>query len=334
MRVGSNPQKKERKITLSTHHRVIVVVYIPNEEGFYKESFKVFKLCLDSLLTSINSKAAITVVNNGSYSKVVDLLNQYLNEKKIDTLISHNLNIGKIDALIGAARGVREKLITYTDSDIFFKKGWQENVERIFMSLPNVGSVSPIPVRKGLFYATSSVLMNVLLKKVKFKLEKIPENFQSYNKYLESINWEIEYNENELWPVIEKKSVKAIIGSGHQVLTIDKEVLDNFTPKKASLILVGGDSEYKYVDEPIDFSTKMRLSTYHNFAFHMGNTTESWMYELLDKNHVNININDNLEESFINKKTSNYSLKLKLYRLKKNVIKKLFKLFYYKANKY
>jgi hypothetical protein len=35
----------------------------------------------------------------------------------------------RIDAQIGAARGVREKLITLTDSDILFVKGWQEKVE-------------------------------------------------------------------------------------------------------------------------------------------------------------------------------------------------------------
>ena len=35
-----NPQKKERKITMTTSHRVFLVVFIPNEEGFYKNSFE------------------------------------------------------------------------------------------------------------------------------------------------------------------------------------------------------------------------------------------------------------------------------------------------------
>ena len=78
MRIGSNPQKQERKITMTTHHRVVVVVYIPNAEGFYKDSFNVFKLCIDSLVSTLNSKAALTVVNNGSHHKVADLLNLYL----------------------------------------------------------------------------------------------------------------------------------------------------------------------------------------------------------------------------------------------------------------
>ncbi len=114
MRIGFNPQKAERKISLATYHRIVIVVYIPNEEGFYKDSFEVFKMCLDSLLSTINTYAAITVVNNGSHKKVTDLINLYLDEKKIDTLISHNTNIGKIDALIGAARGGKRK-IHHTD---------------------------------------------------------------------------------------------------------------------------------------------------------------------------------------------------------------------------
>lgn len=86
MRIGSNPQKQEKKVIMTTNHRIVVVVYIPNEEGFYKDSFAVFKACLDSLVATVNSNALITVVNNGSYSKVVELLAEYLKEQKIDTV--------------------------------------------------------------------------------------------------------------------------------------------------------------------------------------------------------------------------------------------------------
>jgi len=288
MRVGWNPQKLEKKVDLDTFHRVVMVVFIPNEEGFYKDSFNVFKLSLDSIVSSINSFCAITVVNNGSYYKVTELLNTYVFENKIDTLIHHNKNIGKIDALIGAAKGVREQIITYTDADILFKTGWQENVEKVFNSFPNVGSVSPIPVRKGVFYATSSVLKEILFQRINLSFEIIPENFDSYNKYLASINWELENSDKELWPVIQYKSNKAIIGSGHQVLTVNREILNGYIPNNPSLLLVGGDSEYKYVDEPIDFSGKMRLSTYNNFAYHMGNTTEKWMYDILELNYLKL----------------------------------------------
>lgn len=328
MRQGSNPQKAQRKLSLTTHHRIVAVVYIPNEEGFYKDSFEVFKTCLDSLVETINSKAALTIVNNGSHKNVANLLQLYLEEKKIDTLISHNSNIGKIDAMIGAARGAREKYITLTDSDILFVKGWQEKVEEVFAVFPNVGSVSPIPVRIGVLSGTSSVLKYVLLRRIKCMFIPIPENFVGYNRYLDSINWGFEDKDDYKWPVVEKKGLRAIIGSGHQVLTIDRDILFKTTPSNPSLTLVGNLSEHNYVDVPIDKAGKLRLSTYNNYAFHMGNKLETWMVEEQERNAKN---RDNVQDSGSTVEPSNdlfYStMKNKWYVLRKMILKKMFLLF-------
>lgn len=326
MRQGLNPQKAERKITLTTHHRIVIVVYIPNEEGFYKDSFDVFKMCLDSLVSTINSTGVITVVNNGSNKKTTDLLSLYLEENKIDTLILHKTNIGKIDALIGAARGVREKYITLTDADILFINGWQEKIEEVFCNFPDVGSVSPIPVRKGLLYGTSTVLKHILMRKIKFGFSSIPENFSGYNRYLESINWDLETSNENKWPVVENKGVKAIIGSGHQVLTIDRDILFKTVPTNPSLTLVGGSSEYAYVDEPIDKAGKLRLSTYNNYAFHMGNKLENWM-TVVQKENIEKNTNNDknlIHPSFFNSNIFESRINNKFYVLRKLIIKKIF----------
>ena len=328
MRLGINPQKREKKITMVTHHRIVIVVYIPNEEGFYEKSLEVFKTCLDSLIATINSKAAITVVNNGSFDKVSALLDLYLKQKKIDTLISHTTNIGKIDAQIGAARASREKYITLTDADILFVKGWQEKVEEVFAVFKNVGSVSPIPVRTGVFAYTSSVLKQVLLKKIKFKYLSIPENFHDYNRFLESINWDLDTNENNKWPVIEKNGTKAVIGSAHQVLTIDRDILFTSSPSNPSLTLVGGNSEHNYVDVPIDKSGKLRLSTFNNYAFHMGNNVENWMKSINAHNQEKeslkvIKLDDTISFDLFNTKWND-----KLYNFKKKIVKRLFSILF------
>jgi len=327
MRIGSNPQKSDRKIILTTHHRIVLVVYLPNEEGFYKDSFEVFKICLDSLVSTTNSYAAITVVNNGSHKKVVDFLNLYLEQKKIDTLILHNTNIGKIDALIGAARGAREKYITLTDSDILFVTGWQEKVEDVFANFPNVGSVSPIPVRRALMFGTSSVLKQILLRKINYLSEPIIENFEDYNRYLESINWDLEIEKDKKWDVVEKNNYKANIGSGHQVLTIDRDILFKITPTNPSLTLVGGTSENDYVDFPIDKANKLRLATYNNYAFHMGNKLEDWMVE---KHKSNKKI-ENIEKKRLDVQSldlNNNWFYNKCFGLNKKIIKMIFSLFY------
>lgn len=323
-----NPQKEERKITMTTHHRIVLVVYIPDEQGFYEKSLAVFKTCLDSIISTINSKAAITVVNNGSFEKVSTLLDIYLKEKKIDTLVSHNTNIGKIDAQIGAARASREQYITLTDADILFVNGWQEKVEEVFASFKNVGSVSPIPVRIGVFAGTSSVLKQILLKKIKFYYSAIPENFTNYNRFLESINWDLDTNENNKWPVVESNGCKAIVGSAHQVLTIDRDILFATSPSNPSLTLVGGNSEHNYVDVPIDKSGKLRLSTFNNFAYHMGNNVEDWMLTVNENNLKKENFKSVVLTSTLSTDLFNSKLKNRFYTLKKKIVKKLFSIFY------
>lgn len=329
MRIGSNPQKEEKKIVLTTYHRIVVVVYIPNEEGFYKNSLDVFKMCLDSLISTINLNALVTVVNNGSYKKVLEFLELYLKEKKIDTLISHNTNIGKIDAQIGAARGSREKYITLTDSDILFVKGWQEKVEEVFCFFPNVGSVSPIPVRTGLYAGTSSVLKQILLRNLKFKFIAIPENLDNYNKFLSSINWDLETDKNKKWPVVESKGLKAIIGSAHQVLTIDRDILFMTSPSNPALTLVGGNSEHNYVDVPIDKAGKLRLATLNNYGFHIGNELENWMVEVQNSNLSPITIeSDKFKARLISLDLFQSKTQDKIYGFKKKIVKKIFSFLY------
>lgn len=328
MRVGMNPQKKENKLLLKTNHRVIIVVFIPSLEGYYQSVFEVLKLNLQSLIATKNEFCELTVVNNGSCKIVLDYLNEMFLDKKIDSVIHHNTNIGKIDALIGAARTARENLITLTDIDILFVNGWQEKVEEIFNSFKNVGSVSPIPTRNSHTYGTISTLNKILLKRVNFSFESIKENLEAQNKFFESFGWEKETDENLKWPVLKNNDVKAVLGSNHQVLTIRKDILFKYVPTKPSLTLVGNQSEYNYVDLPIDLSGKMRLSTYNNYAFHMGNKVEDWMIEV-QKNNESIPFNKNnssnkfeIEEANKNKINRIY------YKINKKFVKKIFKLLY------
>ena len=328
MRVGMNPHKEYKKIDLKSHHRVIVVVFIPKLEDYYQDMFEVFKLNLASINTTKNEFCDVTVVNNGCCDIVIDYLNNMYTNNEINCLIHHKINIGKIDALIGAARGSRERLITTTDADILFVKGWQENVENVFCNFENVGSVSPLPVRTGVTSGTISTLQKILLRKVALTFLPIKENFIPYNKFRESIGWEVETKDDELWPVISKNKHKAILGSAHQVLTIDREIFFSDVPKHPSLTLVGNNSEHDYIDTPIDLSGKMRLSTYYNFAYHMGNKTENWMYDIQKNNTLSEIVLPNYTIENLKTSTATFSLKSNYFKFKKQIIKKLFKMFY------
>ena len=53
MRVGSNPHKDKPQDESVYSHQVIIPVYIPNQEEYFKDSFKIFKLCIESLFATI-----------------------------------------------------------------------------------------------------------------------------------------------------------------------------------------------------------------------------------------------------------------------------------------
>ncbi|MEC4004453.1 glycosyltransferase family A protein [Flavobacterium sp. SUN052] len=328
MRIGMNPQKSEKKIELKSNHRVVIVAFIPKLEGYYESVFEVLKLNLQSIIATKNEFCEITVVNNGCCEIVVNYLNSLFTNKEIDCIIHHNQNIGKIDALIGAARTARESLITMTDLDILFVKGWQESIEEIFQTFNDVGSVSPISTYNAKSYGAISTLSKIILKRVNFNYEPIKENFDSQNKFFESFGWNKLERDDILWPVLEKNGVKAILGSHHQVITIRRDVLFSFVPFKPSFTLVGNNSEYEYVDLPNDLSGKMRLSTYRNYAFHMGNKIEDWMIEIQNNNLNSTNVSSVKTIKFKTNDIQNNKLNLFIYKVKKKFVKKIFKMFY------
>ena len=176
------------------------------------------------------------------------------------------------------------------------KTDGKKNVEDIFIKIKNVASVCPIATRNSLNYETSSTFKSIIFRKVKFKFMPIPENFEAYNKSLQSVNRKPEISKNKLWPVIEKNGIKAIVGSGHQVLTIRRELLFSTVPNSPCFIPVGRKSEFRYVDEPINRSGGLRLATYNNYAYHMGNAVEDWMSEVQKQNLSNKKNSENSEK--------------------------------------
>lgn len=282
MRIGANPQKSEGLLELKTNHRVVVVTFIPELTGYYRSMFEVIKLCITSLMKTLPSTSVITIVDNASCPEVVAYFVSLYTDKKIDTLQLLSTNVGKIDALMGAARSAREPIITLTDCDILFKTSWVEETISIFNNFKNVGSVSPYPTRRGLQYYTYALQHAVILNKLKVHFEPIPENFEHYNLFLESINWDKEKDANAPWPIVKAGNVKAAVGSDHQVLTVRRDILFNDTPAKPSMTKVGKESERDYVDLAIDTSGGYRLATYHYMAHHMGNQVEPWMQEVVD----------------------------------------------------
>jgi hypothetical protein len=150
------------------------------------------------------------------------------------------------------------------------------------------------------------------------------ENVLDYNRYLNSIDWPSEAGTGKYWSIVENFGERAIMGSGHAVITVRNSILKKFSPKYRSKVYMGKSSETDYLDIPIDRSGMMRLSTINNYAYHMGNTPEDWFYKVNIDRNTEFNVRHKFPINNANRKQN----MLKNYWLKKKLISIVFNLFY------
>lgn len=296
MRIGSNPNKNITQDQSDFFHQIIIPVYIPNEEEYFKDSFIIFQYHLDSIFKTVHSNTYISVINNGSCNKVKAYIDKLIDQKLIHEVI-HTDNIGKINAVLKGLSGHSFPIVTISDSDVMFLTNWQEETYKVFENFPKAGVVGLTPMINMSYYLTSNIFFrNLFSSKIKFSKiinERALLNFYSSIGRAE----EIIQNKNLRNFIVERNNVKACIGSGHYVATYRGDVFH--TIRKFSNYKLGGDIEFQ-IDKLAFRKGLWRLNTHDNYAYHLGNTYEKWM-------------NDDLQ----NLKKSNYNSNFKLQKTKK-----------------
>lgn len=328
MRIGNNPHKdKEHKID-DYLHQVIIPVYIPNLEGYFKESLEVFKMCIESLLKTVHEKTFVTIVNNGSCDEVCKYIEGLIAEGKIHEVI-HSINIGKLNSILKGLVGNDFPLVTIADSDVLFCNGWQKATLAVFNNFPKAGVVGLTPQFKTFENCCGNVIFENLFSK-SMKFSKVKDS-EALERFYESIGWDKSYNQDYLAYnlTIESGTCSALIGCGHFVATYKKSLFENITSYIG--YKMGGDSE-GYLDVSPLKKGLWRLCTSKNYAYHMGNHIEKWMdSELNSKDEKNeISMEVYLKISRGNSSSAvQYYLKNRLFvRLFSN---KTFKRMFYKA---
>lgn len=323
MRVGFNPNK-DKEITKSDFfHQIIIPVYIPQLDGYFKDSFKILRWSLESLYKTTHSKTYFSVIDNGSCAEIGSYLNQLKMDGKIHELIQTTA-IGKLNAIFKGLSGHKFQLITITDSDVLFGNGWQQESYRVFENFPEAGAVSPAPSSKLLFYHTENIIGKYLLStKLKFTSVKNPAGLQAF---ADSIGNPQFYNTAHLekYLTIERSGLKAVVGAGHFVCTYRGEVFWNRN-KNFSNYNMGGDSEGIFLDKAVTNKGLWRLSTESTGADHMGNVAEIWMEDLLSKLPKN---NSDELVSLVNVKKVGFKIRNKLFQ--KLIANKKFRFYFYR----
>ena len=326
MRIGTNPNKINDTITSDYLHQVIIPVYIPNQEGYFKDAFDIFKLCLESLFKTSHSKTFFTIVNNGSCSEVKEFIDQLFLNNKIHEVV-HTTNIGKLNAVYKGLVGNNIELVTIADADVLFLNDWQKETVKVFDKIPQAGVVGIVP-QFNMFKtnAENVVYSNLFNSKLKFLPVKNPEAMLNF---YDSIGWKRDYNEDYLKFILGldiTNNLKVILGSGHFVATYKKAIFDSiqlFNEHK-----MGGKSLYYLDTRPLQ-KDYWRLTTYNNYAYHMGNVIEPWMSEVVSRLNQNEKV-ENRHSFFVNKSVSSKWVLFRNKIFKKLVMNKIVMPFLYK----
>lgn len=275
MRIGLNPEKDKEIFEKEAYHRVIIPIYIPHQKDYFKESLEVLKVCLFSLMKTINSDTKVSLISNGSCDEVNVFLKVFAEKNEVDRLIINRENIGKMNALITETRASFEKFITFSDADVFFDKDWLLNTYKVFNTVKQAGYVSMNPTPVNLTLANSTLFYNLF--KFNIKKQKVYDtcNVDDLRHFHKSIGRPKEYTEAMLQKnVCLLKKWNYIVGAGHFCCTIKKEELLKFVPITKSNIAASGGSETRYLDLPFDKCGLYKVSSPKAYIWHLGNTID------------------------------------------------------------
>ncbi|WP_067148380.1 glycosyltransferase [Pseudotamlana agarivorans] len=315
MRKGYNPTKGGKLVQKEPcDHRVIIPLHIPHENDYFKDAYKIFELCLFSILKTATSKIKVSIISNKCSDEINERLIKLYREQEIDELIIEREGIGKINSILKAVRTVEERLVTITDADVLFLNQWEDEVVKVFKAFPKAGAVCPVPVYRKHLDLTANIWFKYWFsKKLRFNPVK---DVAGLEKFVKSIGWPYlpEKFSDSIGTLRADDDTIAVLGCSHFVATYKKEVFEAL-PNENCIYLIDGDSEFTFMDKPVVLMDGYRLATYTNNAYHLGNILEPWMEK--DFNSLNQRQQETVDYSWLpklNRQPFKYFLVNKLFK--------------------
>lgn len=278
MRIGVNPEKKKETQLVHKRHRIIMPFWIPNiEDDYFRNQPEVLRICLQSLIDTIDaSQTNITLINNNSCSEASEVAEAFVAKGVIDKYVVRNENRGKLENVLAEARASYEDYITVSDADFLFFDGWEKAISNIMNAFPQAGMVSCYPAAHLAYFYNSNIIWHSP------KEGKIISD-DDINLFEKGHGHTVEtglYSRNGLkrkkcWCeahyFFRRNNVIAIAGAVHALATFRRNAVQNFDTRKVQFVFKNGYEE-EYIDQTIQKSGYLRLSTPQLFAYHLGNT--------------------------------------------------------------
>jgi glycosyltransferase involved in cell wall biosynthesis len=283
MRQGQNPAKMGLKAYQSKRLGVALLSYIPNQEGFFKNSLEILKYQIASIHAA-TSDFDLLVFDNGSCSEVREELLRLHTSGLIHTLFLSQFNIGKVGAINWLLSAMPNDWICYSDGDMFFRTGWLENSLAIFDAFPSAGLVFAQPTLFDTLRGTGQAY-NQLKADARYRLSNVIVPAESVREYTWGfgVNAELEKElmETPVCVAEEKASgVCAVVGGAHNQFLVRREIARRIVPLPAQYAL--SPIEDSAFNRRVDELGLLQLSTFEPFTFHVGNRLDDWTRREID----------------------------------------------------
>jgi len=142
MRLGRNPNDHKPAHGF-TPVVLACVTHLPELTGYHAQRFEVVRTCLQSMRLG-HEELSVVVWDNGSCPEFRNWLE---GEYKPDHLMLSS-NIGKNAARTALARMIPpDRMMAYSDDDVYFYPGWLEASLDLYNSFPRVSVVTAYPLR-------------------------------------------------------------------------------------------------------------------------------------------------------------------------------------------
>ena len=277
MRQGQNPAKMGLKAYQPKRLGVALLSYIPNQEGFFKNSLEVLKYQIASIHAA-TSDFDLLVFDNGSCLEVREELHRLHASGLIHILFLSQFNIGKVGAINWLLSGMPNDWICYSDGDMFFRPGWLENSLAIFDAFPSAGLVFAQPTLFDTLRGAGQAY-HQLEEDARYHFSQGIVPAESVREYARGfgVNAKLEKELMEK-PVCvaeeEASGVRAVVGGGHNQFLVRREVARRIIPLPTQLAL--SPIEDSAFNRRVDDLGLLQLSTLEPFTFHVGNQLDDW----------------------------------------------------------
>lgn len=293
-RLGTNPSRGKTLDFTPPRVTVAVLVYEPNQLGYFQHRLDVTKLTINSIIRNTEKPFELLVFDNGSCEEMVSYLKALHERGQIDTLVLSRQNIGKLNALWRIAHLAQGEVIAYTDDDVYHLPGWLPAHLEILDTYPNVGAVTGFYIKQRVAMSSDKTLEWVAQQEAAKNLtvergQLIPQKWEE--EYMDNSGRTLERYQSEVAGledvVVDFKGLKAWVSAHHfQVLTPKKvliEVLSEMLDEGWSDQMMGRMVE---MDDRMDAKGYLRLTTYAQTMRLLGNTIDDEVKALAARDGV------------------------------------------------